>query len=68
MQRYQRVFVRYIKRDWGSGRKTWRLAPDHWNHKVYKGPYEITLRRIRNKDCKGKLWFKGNSIKAYARD
>ena len=39
----------FEKRDWGSGRATWRERPEH--HKRI-GPSHYALRRLSNKDAK----------------
>lgn len=56
MHRRQRMSVAFVKRDWGSGRKTWRRSDG-----VARG--QIAMRRLSNRLSK-KEWFGGTSIKA----
>jgi len=45
----RRMGVTFEKRDWGSGRLTWREQPDH--HRRI-GPCVYALRRISNRQAK----------------
>lgn len=53
-----RISVRFIKKDWGSGRHTWRMAkPKDWS--------PVSAIRKTNRKLSKKLMFAGSSIKAY---
>lgn len=53
-----RISVRYIKKDWGSGKHTWRMAkPTDWS--------PVTAIRKANHKLSKKLIFAGSSIKSY---
>lgn len=45
----RRVAVTFEKRDWGSGRETWRERPEHH---ARRGPCHYALRRLSNKEAK----------------
>ena len=45
----KRMAVTFEKRDWGSGRWTWRERPGHHRR---KGPNHYALRRISNREAK----------------
>lgn len=47
----RRMAVSFIKRDFGSGRETWREVQMR-NHRIGIGPSRITIRRISNKIAK----------------
>jgi hypothetical protein len=49
---------RFIKKDFGSGKETWRMAGE------FDASSNSTIRRLSNKLSK-KLWTSGSSIKCY---
>lgn len=58
MPRRYRISIRFIKRDHGSGKLTWRIASatDHGA--------KVCIRRVSNKLAK-RLLYAGSSVKAY---
>lgn len=55
------VSTRFIKRDWGSGRPSWRKATPTTHHRDI---IATAIRRLSNRRTKV-AWFNGSSIKCY---
>ena len=53
--------IRYVKKDWGSGRLTWRICDGTYK----KREVASTLRKVTNRKLKIKLWFNGKEIRNY---
>ncbi len=53
------MMILWEKRDWGSGRLTWRINPGRMTRN------QTALRKVTNRFAKRKLWFNGGEIKPY---
>lgn len=60
------IHVAWEKRDWGSGRPTWRPAPSLLGkrRKRGRGPTKLALRRLSNRAAKRAIWA-GGAITLY---
>lgn len=53
-----RIGVAFEKRDWGSGRRTWRRVPSTMvkYRKDSKGPSEFAVRTLSNRAAKRQIF------------
>lgn len=56
-----RIAVTFEKRDWGSGKETWRERPDR--HKLV-GPSRYAARRLSNRQAKRRM-LSGDVLQVY---
>ena len=53
------MHILYVKKDWGSGRMTWRVSDGHYTRA------RTALRKVTNRKLRERLMLNGSSLKAY---